>query len=132
MTESTVAQRAAHGSPDAHVGHAAETVSGTAAGAVALALLDIVDAELADGPGRGHVLAAALELAVLQPELADLVDARAEVEADHVATLRALTEVPIQRSADDIRTPLVAAADTLRDRRLEALDLALGLVAPTR
>ena len=101
------------------------------AGAVALALLDIVDAVLVAGPERSHVLSAALELAVLQPDPADLDEARAEVEADHAATTRALTAVPTQRAATDIRTPLLDAADTLRDRRLEVLDLALGLVAPT-
>ena len=101
------------------------------AGPVALSLLDIVDAELAAGPERSLVLSAALELAVLRPDPADLEEARAEVEADHAATVRSLTAVPVQRSTTDFRTPLLAAAGTLRDRRLEALDLALGLVAPT-
>lgn len=116
MTETTVAQQPTRTDP---------------AGAVALALLDIVDAGLAAGPERSHVLSAALELAVLQPEIADLDEARTEVEADHAATMRALTAVPTQRVARD-RTPLLAAADALHDRRLQVLDLARGLVSPTR
>lgn len=115
MTETTVAQQPTH------------TVQ---ARPVALALLAIVDGGLAAGPERSHVLSAALELAVLQPETADLDDVRAEVEADHAAMTRALTAVPTQRADAEARTPLLATADTLRDRRLEVLALARGLVSP--
>lgn len=120
MTETTVAQQQTR-TEDAPA----------AAEAVALTLLDIVDAYLSAGPERSHVLSAALELAVLQPESADLAEARAEVLADHASTVRVLSAVPTQRAAADVRTPLVEAADLLRDRRLEALDLAEGLVART-
>lgn len=117
MTETTVDRRTAAASPTCP------------AGPVALALLDLVDSLLAAGPERTHVLSAALELAVLRPAGTDLAAVRAEVEADRDSTVRALSAVPLQRGSAEARTALLASVDLIRDRRLEAVDLATGLLA---
>lgn len=97
--------------------------------AVVISILALVDVELTQGSERRHVLDAALELAALSPAGDDLVRARAEVVEECAATLRALRAFPAQRGMRDPRVPLVAAAESARDRRLEALDLAAGMLA---
>jgi len=110
----------------------ADAVAGSLGGgpdAVVSALLGIVDDELAAGPERRHVLSAALEVALLGPEPQWLEETRDEVLAEHASTVAALKRFPVQRGEADSRASLVQAADVLRDRRLEVLDVAAGLVA---
>lgn len=118
MGEMTIDQQTAQAPATTHTGP----------DALVAALLAVVDGELAAGPGRQHVLSAALEVALLEPETGWIAEARTEVLAEHAATVAAVRRIPAQRGADDTRHLFVEAADVLRDRRLEALDLALGLV----
>lgn len=104
----------------------ADSTPEAAPSAVVRILLAIIDAELADGPERRNVLNAALELSLLDPDPADLASARAEVVAEHDSLVRVLTSFPGQRGARDDGTA-VASAELHRDRRLEVLELAVGL-----
>ncbi len=88
---------------------------------VVTALLVVLDGALAGAEDRRAVLAAAVEVAALEPTAADLAAARAEAHAEHDSLVRVLTALPGQRSATG--NPLVAAATTTRDLRLEVLDL---------
>lgn len=106
---------------------ASEDPAASPAAAVA-ALLTVLDDGLTVASGRAGLLAAAAQVAALEPAAEDLAAAAQETVEEHAGLVRVLARdlgarVPGQRSSADLGAATLRASRDLRDRRLAVLEL---------